>query len=319
MTYQSGILAVLWFTLTVGGGAWAETIDRIVAKVNDDIILYSELQSKVAALQKQSAEAGGEGAQQASRIERDVLQALIHERLARQEVKRLNIKVSDRDVDEALENVKKQNHVTTEQFEYLLKQQGKTVQQFRDDIKVELERSRLIERTLKSKIVITEEQLDTFLKSGKVTGKERRRLSVIFLPVPEGAGERQAADVERQAQDLVRRLKEGADFARMVKEHSQGPGLAEGGDIGYVTVDELAPEIERVTRGLGANQLAGPVKAPGGYYILKVVDTQRERVTPGDANVREQARRVLMQQEVGRRFEDWIRGLESRSFIQVFL
>ena len=315
--------SILLIVLTLwAGAAWGETLDRIVAVVNGDVILYSELQEKVRQVEKISPESKPADATLQPQFERQVLNQIIQERLTEQEVRRMKIAVSDREVDAAVDSLKRENNFTDAQFEYVVQQGGQTIEQFRSGIKKELERSRLLERVLKSKTVITDEQVDAYLKNAKTdegNTKERLRLSIIFLPTSEGAQGKDADDVEKLAREIHRRLKGGGDFAKLAKEYSKGPAPEEGGDIGYIAAEELAPDIASAVRGLNANDVSEVVKAPAGYYIVKVVDVQREKLDSGDSSARDKARRALFQREMSRKFEEWIKDLEARSFIQVSL
>lgn len=299
----------------------AETIDRIVAVVNDDIILYSELQDQVQLYQKASPDLRLDTPAKREQFEREVLQRMIQERLAEQEIKRLKINVSERDVDSAVENFKKENGFTDDQLKYVLQQQGQTLDHFREDIKKQLERARLIERVLKSKTVITDEQIDSYLQGSAVptvSTNERRHLAVIFLPV-RNAG--QANEVEQLAKNIHKQLKGGEDFSKLAKEYSQGPAAEDGGDIGFIAATDLAPAIESATRGLTANQISDVMKTPQGYYIIKVVEVQSEqqKVSNTSATARDKARNALFQQEIDRKYEQWIKELMDKSFIQVNL
>lgn len=320
--YLAG-LSIVALGLAFGGKvAHAETIDRIVAVVNNDIILYSELEEQVNLLLKVSPNLKLENQQQREEFDREVLRRMIRERLTEQEVKRLNITVSKHDIDVAVENFKKENGFTDDQLKYVLQQEGKTLEEFRENIKTQLERARLIERVLKSKTVVTEEQIDEYLQSHSAAGaaadagRERRHLAVIFLPVGDKSKEN---EVGQLAEDIHKRLEKGDDFGRLAKEYSMGPAAQEGGDIGFIATDELAPVIESATRGLSANAFTEPMKTPQGYYIIKVVEIQREKQEVGNTAARDKARQVLFQQEVDQKYEQWIQELTEKSFIQINL
>ena len=317
----AGMLAV-W-----SGAALAETMDRIVAEVNGDIILYSEVQDRLKLMKK--SEPGQNAFAAAEPTEREALQSLIQDRLSHQEVKRLKITVGDREVDEAVANIKRENNLTDVQFEYAIQQEGFTAKQFRENIRKEIERSRLLDRVLKSKTIITDEQVNAAMKTAAVdqtsttAGKERRRLAIIFLPFPEGA--KGTEETEKLARDLYGRLKSGDEFAKVAKQYSKGPAADEGGDIGFMESDELSPAIATAVISLKANGISDPVRASSGIYILKVLDIQREKAVTnavssgGDPQVREKVRRQLFQSELGRKFEEWIKDLESRSYIRISL
>lgn len=297
----------------------ADTLDRIVAVVNGEIILYSELQDQIKVLAKMSPDFKTDDPNKRTLIEREVLQQMIRDRLADEEIRRLKITVSPRDIDEAIESIKQENRFTDAQLDYMIQQQGQTRAQFRDGIKREMERSRLVDRVLKSKTIITQEQIDAFLRTGQAPSAEKRRLAIIFLPYPEGADARKTEEVDKQAQDIMARLKGGGDFSKLAKQYSKGPAAPDGGDLGYIATSELAPPIAAATGGLKPNETTDLIKTPSGYFVLKVLDIQREQQDSLDPNAREKARRQLLQIEMGRKFQEWVRDLESRAFIQISL
>jgi len=316
----AGVLAV-W-----AGAIRAETMDRIVAEVNGDIVLYSEVQERLKLMKKSEP---GQSTLAVEPTEREALQTIIQDRLSQQEVKRLKITVSESEVDGAVADIKRDNNLSDTQFEYAIQQEGFTVKQFRENIRREIERSRLLDRVLKSKTVITDEQVSAAMKSAPAgetataTGKEQRRLAIIFLPFPEEA--KGTADTEKLARDLYGRLKSGEDFAKVARQYSKGPAADEGGDIGFMESDELSPAIATAVTSLKTSEISDPVRASSGIYILKVLDVKREKAVAsaasagGDPQAREKVRRQLFQAEVSRKFEEWIKDLESRSYIRISL
>lgn len=328
------ISKVIWFVCLVllcFGTAHGEKLDRIVAVVNGDIILYSELQEYVLRMAKKSPEIKLDDPKTKKQVEEETLHQLIRERLADQEAKRLKISVGASEVDEALEGIKRENHLDDAKFDQMLKEMGQTRAQFRDSIKREMERSRLLERVLKSKIVISNEQVDQFLRSKgapasavspATSTREKQRLAMIFLPFPQEGGSKKADEMEKLGKDIYSKLKSGGDFAALAREHSQGPSASEGGDIGFVATDELSPFIEEATRGLGKGEISKPVKTPQGIYILKILDSRKETATASPSQAggsREAAYRFLYQQELSKKFDEWAKQLEAKAFIEVSL
>jgi peptidyl-prolyl cis-trans isomerase SurA len=317
-------LAVALFLVIMGllmgfGVACADTLDRIVAVVNGDIILNSELQDQIRLLTKMTPELKTDDPVKHAQIEREILQQMVRDHLADAEIRRLKITVSARDLDDAVEGIKQDNHFTDAQLDYMIQQQGQTRAQFREALKKEIERTRLVERVLKSKTIVTQEQVDAYLNTDQAGFSEKRRLSIIFLPIPEGADARKMEEIDKLGKDLLKRLKGGADFAEIARTYSQGPAAQEGGDLGYVAVSELAPPIETATRGLKPGNTTDLIKSPSGYLIFKVVDVLVEKQTAIDASTREKARKRLLEMEMNRKFQEWVKDLESRAFIQISL
>ncbi|HOV85813.1 MAG TPA: peptidylprolyl isomerase [Syntrophobacteraceae bacterium] len=300
------------------GVAFGETVDRIVANVNGEIILYSDIQNRIRSMEKLKKANPGIAPEAIS--EREVLQQLIREKLAEAEIKRLKITVSDGEVDSAIQNLKAEHHVTDAQFEEALRQEGETLKSFRNTVKKQIEQSRLMDRVLKSKIVITDEQVNAYVRTAPpptVPTRESLRISVIFLPSGDDGKQAQAA--QKQAKEIHNRLKGGSDFGRMAREYSKGPASEEGGDVGFVELGDLAPPIAAAVRKLKKNDFSEPVVTPAGVYIVKLLDVRTERPDPGEMDNKERIRRELYQKEVNRQYENWMKELESRSFIQITL
>jgi peptidyl-prolyl cis-trans isomerase SurA len=243
---------------------------------------------------------------------------MVQERLTEQEMKRLKITVTPKDIENALDGIKRENRVSDAQFEQALKQQGQTLEQFRESIKKQMERSRLLERAVKSKIVVSDAQVDAFLKSGQGAIKEKRRVAVIFLPSSAEKADK-GSGTEKLVADLHARLKAGEDFGKLAREYSKGPGADQGGDIGFVEASELAPPMEAATRNLRPNEISQVVSVPTGFYILKLLDVQKERLDPSDTTAREKVRKFLGNQEMERKYSEWVQELEKRAFIQLSL
>jgi len=292
-------------------GARSDVVDWIVAVVNDDIVLHSDLQRRLEEVKAASPRLEAEMGEDALR--RTVLQQMIRERLTEQEVKRYGISVSEAEVDEAVERLKQANGYTDDQLEYVLGQEGGSLETLREKVRKELERSRLLQRVLKSKTVITREQIDAAMQSVERSSEgERRRLAVILLPAARGDG-------EKLAREISDRLKRGEDFADLARRHSQGPARQEGGDIGYIATEELAPDIREATRGLGRGEISEIVRSKGSYYIFKVLDVESRPSAVADETLRDKVHDRLFQQEINRKYEEWIQGLERRSFIKIHL
>lgn len=299
--------------------ARAETVDRIVANVNGEIILYSEVQNQLTLIEKYTQNAELADPEKRKQAERDILDGLVREKLAEAEAKRLKIVVTDSEVEGTLNHIVEENHTTLPQFEVVLKAGGQTVDKFRDRIRKDLERNRLMDRTLKSKITISDKQVEDFLNSpdgSNLTASRRIRLGLIAFPVDKGG---KPADIEKTGHEVLDKIKSGADFSDMARQYSKGVAAKEGGDIGYMAPDELAPFISQAIRGLQKGGVSDLVKGPGGFYILKVVDVETKKLDPTDPNSRERVRKYLFDKEVNRRFEEWVHDLESKAFIQISL
>jgi len=314
--------AFLWGLVLPPASPAAEVVDRIIAYVNDDIITLSELNEKTAAMlaaRKQNPYLRDQE-QDMETLRRQILDNLINDRLAAREITRLKISVTTAEVDNVLKSIMEDNHLTPEQFEVELRKEGQTVEDFRKRIQEDLERARLIDREVRSKTVITDAQVEAYYQAHReeFQAKVRRRLQSIFLPFgPEDTldGQRQVYAVAEQIRD---RLTRGADFAAMAKRYSRGPGAEAGGDLGFFNEGELDPVLEQAIENLKPGEISQIVHTGTGLHIIRVAEVQTVAERPME-EVRENIRRRLSQQEMNRKYAEWLKDLRDRSFVKIQL
>jgi peptidyl-prolyl cis-trans isomerase SurA len=300
--------------------ARAEMVDRIVANVNGEIILYSELQNQIKIMEKNMPMLAVTDPAKKDQVEREILTQMIRQKLADMEAQRLKVTVTSPEVDIRVQQILEQNHATLAQLEVNLKANGQTLDKFREQIKKDLERDRLVERVCKSKVVIGDQQVEAFLSGEKgesAANSQKVHLGLIVLPV--GDKYAKPEEAEKTGREILDKIKGGADFQSLAKQYSKGPAAQEGGDVGYLAADELAPYIAQGIRNLRKGQVSGLVQGPGGYYIIKIFDVDSKKVSKSDPALREKVRRTLYEQEVNRKFEEWVHDLESKAFIQISL
>jgi len=313
------VLAIV-IGLLAGTAARAETVDRIVANVNGEIILYSDLQDQLKLMAKYAPNVDLSDPANRSKMEREVLGQMIHEKLAEAEAKRLNVVVAKAEVESALARMMEENHMNMAQLEASLKANGQTVDKLREQIKKDMERGRLMERAFKSKVLITDKQVDDYLsvdKGGPATTSQKVHLALIVLPFDPKTEKREA--VEKTGREVLDKIKKGADFQSMAKQYSKGVAAQTGGDVGFLGPEELAPFIAKAITGLRPGEVSDLVQGPGGYYIIKLLDLDTKILNPSDPATRERVRKYLYEQEMNRKFDEWVRGLEEKAFIQISL
>ncbi len=300
--------------------ARAETVDRIVANVNGEIILYSELQNRIKMLEKNMPTLDAKDPAKRAQIEREVLNQMIQQKLADMEAVRLQVSVAKLDIEQKIQQINEQNHMTMEQLELALKANGQTLDQYREQVKKDLEREALLNRVLKSKILISDQQVEAYLRGEtgeSATTSKKIHLGMIVLPVGDEYGKPQ--EVAKTGHEIVEKLKGGADFKDLAKQYSKGPTASDGGDLGYMAPEDLAPFIAQGVHNLKKDQVSALLEGPAGYYIMKVFDTDTKRVEKSDPALREKVRRTLYEKEMNRKFEEWARDLVSKAFIQISL
>lgn len=297
----------------------AKIANRIVAIVNSDIITLHELNTSIKRLTGLSAkELRLRGETSFYEVRRAVLDSLINEKITKQQIIKSGIKGAEKDVDEAIEKVKRENNLTQEELLYSLKQEGITLTEYREKMEREIQRFQLVNHEVKSRIVITEEEMRNYYQEHAREYAETHevRLARIFLKVRNPDDREETAQVRNLGIEILEWLKEGRDFSKMARIHSQGPAASEGGDLGWVKVSELAPRLREKVAKLSAGEHTDLDLAPSGFQIIKLIEEKRGEIKPFE-KVRDVIYSRLFGEKVEKRYATWLKRLRDESFIKV--
>lgn len=300
----------------------AEVVDRIVAQVNDEVVSLSELSRAMAPYADKMAVMGYSEEQRREllrKLREDTLQKLIDQKLSDQEAKRLKLSVSAKELDAAIERVKNENKITDDEaFRKALAGEGLTPESYRTRLSEQLLRNKLINYEVKSKIVITREDVRAYYERNQGMSATERRVHLrhILLSVAEGASGSQKNEARRRAEALHAKLKAGADFGALARESSDSSGAADGGELGWFRVEELAPEVRKAIEGLKAGQFSPVLDTDVGFQIFLLAEAE----LPPEKALEEVSSEIedkLYREIVDRKFESWIEGLRKRSHIKI--
>ena len=262
---------------SIANHAHAQGVLRIAAVVNEDVISAYDLAQRVRMVMVTSSLPNTPESRK--RLTPQVLRNMIDEHLQSQEAKRLNVRVTEKEVDDMLARLNKQNDLSAGEVETMLGRANVDVNVLRAKLRAERAWSKVIRQRLQRQVFIGDEEVEEELARLKaVRNLPRHRIAEIVLSVDTPVGER---DVRDLAQRLLQQIKGGARFNALAREFSQSTSAAVGGDLGWVTKGQLAPELDRLLDGMTKNQIVGPIKTLSGYYILLLVD--RKTPTPVQA------------------------------------
>jgi len=263
-------------------------VDRIVALVEDDVILLSELEDALDMIERQ-AEMAGDRLPPRSVIQEQLLERLILTRLEVLRAEETGIRVSDADVDQALRQVAVQNNLDLTSLRLALENDGVDFAEFRRSIREEILSSRLRQRVVNSMEEVSDTEIDIVLASDRLGGNEYL-LSQIVISVPEAAGQEAIREAAERAMEVRERIANGLDFETAALTFSQGPNAMQGGEVGWRGINSLPPEIAEAVRSTALGGVTEVLRMPSGFVILHVGD-QRE---PSQVIVREFRARHLM-------------------------
>ncbi|MDH3903924.1 MAG: peptidylprolyl isomerase, partial [Xanthomonadales bacterium] len=249
-------------------------IDSIVALVDDDVILRSELEIATKGIVDRIRQQGGDLPPK-SLLEKQVLDRLIIRRLQLLRAYQTGIRISDADIDQSMMMLAQQNQISLMQLRQVIEADGEDFAEFRQNIGEEMMTERLRQRVVNSMDPITETEIDILLASeGYSTGEYN--ISHILIGMSEGATPPQIAAAETKANNVYQQLEEGLDFASAAISYSDAQEALEGGLVGWRDLNSVPVVFSESIKNLRAGQMTTPIRSPAGFHIIKVND-YRER------------------------------------------
>ncbi len=276
------VALVLTAALTAGPGVRAQEIERIAAVVNDDAISVFDLVQRIKLVIFSSGLPNTPEVMQ--KIGPQVLRALIDEKLRLQEAKRQKITVSDDELKAALARIERGNRIPPGTLESYLRSRGIDPETVIEQVRAQIAWSKLVALRHKSEIKVSEDEVDAELKRIEASrGSIEYRIAEIFLAVE---SEDQEQRVLADAVQLVAQLRAGADFAALARQFSVGATADQGGDLGWVSKEQLSDQVAAAIAKLKPGEISDPVRGNGGYEILRLIDRRRRLdANPDDTKV----------------------------------
>lgn len=274
----------LWMTLLlstiVAFPVLAQQLDRIVAVVNEDIIMNSELNVRMALVTDQIRSQGVQLPPE-DVLRQQVLDRLIIDNLQMQIAELQGIRISDRQLNDTLENIAAQNGMTLSQFRDALVAEGQDYAQAREQIRRELLIGQVQQSNVNRRIQVSEQEIQNFLSSDLARQQTQAEflLSNILIELPSQASPSALQEAEQRAQGLYQQLNNGAEFANLAVLASNAPNALSGGDLGWRKQNELPESLAAAIAGLQPGQYSRPIRTPSGYHILLVRDRRGGEVT----------------------------------------
>lgn len=280
-TLQALVLALV-STLPLPASAQAlsvEDLDRIIAVVDEDVILRSELDRAVRSVFVQFEQRG----QTAALPPRDVIERQVLERLILQQVQvsraeGTGIRVTDIEIDEALGRLAAQNNISVPQLRQTIEADGASFDEFRETLRDEMLVQRLRQRFIQSRVQVSDTEVDILLASNQLRTGEVR-VSHILVGIPQNAN---AAAVQRSAEKAAKVIEElngGLDFASAAIKYSDGQQALEGGDLGWRRMEQIPSAFADIVARLQKGEVSEPVRGPSGFHILKLTDERAAEPT----------------------------------------
>ena len=276
----------------------AHVIDSVYVIVNDDVITKREVDQRVAET-TQRAKAENMSLPDEDTLRRQLVEGMITERAQQQLAKEMGVRVTDVELDRAIGRIAEGQKMSVQDMRNAIEKEGTPFGQFREQIRNEIMRARLVEHEVDSKIQVTDAEIDTYLAAQKAAAADRVEMDIaqILVGLPENPSPEQIAARKARADEVARQLRTGADFSKMAATYSDAPDALKGGAIGWRDPDRLPTIFTTELRKLKPGQYTPVIRTNVGFHILKLINQRQLDTKPAAAaTVTQQthARQILM-------------------------
>ena len=293
-------------------------LPAVLARVNGEDVTRTEFEEYV---QNLEGRAGGPvPAEQRDQVYRGVLDQIVGYKLLLQESKARKVAIPDADVEARIGEIRKQ-FPSEDVFMQMLIQRKMTLEQIRNDARQDMAIAKLIETEIAAKAAVKPEQIQDFYAKNPDQFKqdERVRASHILIAFPEKADAAAKAQAKTTADQVLKDVKAGKDFAALAKEHSQDPGSAvNGGDLGFFQKGQMVGPFNDVAFTLAPGAVSDVVETQFGYHIIKVAEKQPSRTVPLE-EVRPQVEQYLQNQNREQETEAFVKSLRSKGKVEILI
>jgi peptidyl-prolyl cis-trans isomerase SurA len=265
----------------------AVELDRIIAVINDDVVMKSELDEKVRTVKSQLNEQGT-SLPPTSILEKQVLDRLILSKLQIQMAENTGIRVDDESLNRTISNIAAENKLSLAEFRKILESDGYSYEKFREDIRHEILTSRLRQRQVDNRITVTEREIKNFLDNKEHQGEIETEYSLahILVSTPEGISAAEREDSKKVAEKVLNDLKNDGDFAQLAATYSDSQDALDGGKLGWRKAGQVPTLFAESVADMEKGDVSNLIRSSSGFHIIKLLDvrsTEQHVVTQTNA------------------------------------
>ena len=303
--------------------------DRIVAVANDDVITLTELEyAGEEYFERIRMKAPADEVEKALEMARnEVLSSLIDNMIVRQKAAELSITVEEADIDNATKQILARNNATIEEFRRELASANISEEVFRDNLRGQILQSKLIDREVRSRIVIVEEDIMAYYEKEYTQEKGESGYNIMQMgfnwnsPGIGDAGSGSKEEARKKAEEIRAKILAGENFAELAKAYSNLPSAADGGDIGIIKKDEMAAYMRDIILSMHPGEISEIIETENGFQFYKLL-SQREGdivVKAPYQSVRDEIRDILYRKKMEEQYKAWVEGLREKAYIKILL
>lgn len=309
-------------TLYNAGAANAEeqSLDGIVAIVNNSVITQSELHQALTKVQKQLA-ATQATAPSLAALNKQVLDQLIVRKLQLDLAEQSNITVTDDDIDNAVSRIAKANKIAPQQLYQEVDKQGISKTEYRAELKDEMIMQRIQQQSIGSKITISQQEVDDFMRSAawQFHNAKEYHLEDILIGLPDSPTSRDIQEAKKRANAILAKLQSGTSFSKAAVEDSNGSKALQGGDLGWLKLPEIPTAFATPLLQAKENEIVGPIQTPNGFHIVHLAGIRSVDMQGNAVDQRKQVQQLLFERKYEEATQNWLAKLRSEAFINTHL
>ncbi len=272
------MIKIVLFVLLLPGLLWAEPLDRIIAVVNNEAVLASDLKEMSRTVRQRLAQRNA-AIPSDDILQTQLLERLIIQRIQLQKASEMGIRVGDNHLNAVLSQIAKNNNLTLREFRDILQNDGFGFADFRESVRNDIIVNRLQKSQVEDKIFISEREIDNFLATQIAQGgaEENYHLLHILISLPPAASPDEVQAAKRKLMKVQSLLQDGIDFSEAATSYSDGPNALEGGDLGWRKRGELPSLFTKVVPQLDILQVSDALRSSSGFHLVKLVDKKAEK------------------------------------------
>ena len=277
-TLISLLTAGLFGVMSQGALAAPELVDKVLAVVNKDVVLASQQEALVQKV-KASAQESGQSLPDDATLRKQALDRLIQESLQLQLADRQGLKISDTQLEQAIQSIAADNKMNLDQLRAQLEREGLTYAQYREEVRREILMNEVRRSQVRRRINISEQEVKQVVEALSKQGQQQTEYHVghIQVALPDNPNAEQLNAAKAKIERILAALKEGADFRKLAIAESNGPKALEGGDWGWMSPQEMPTLMAEAVQGASKGDIVGPLRSGAGLHIVKIFDTKGQQ------------------------------------------
>ncbi|WP_083633016.1 peptidylprolyl isomerase [Chromohalobacter japonicus] len=273
--------------------AQPQPLDRIVAVVNKDAIMQSQLEDRVTQVSQQMASRNVPVPDEDD-LRRQVLDRMIVEQIQLQMADRANVSIDDTQLNAAVREIAENNDMSLDEFADSLEQDGMSLAAVREQVRREMLLRQVQQSQVASRVNVTDREVDRYLEQQGESSDTAYHLAHILVSLPESPTPEQVEQAQTEARDLYRQLQDGADFEQLAAADSDGEQALSGGDLGWRRGDQLPTIFADVVPQLADGEVSEPVRSPSGFHLVKRIETRGGQSEQQTVVTENQVRHILI-------------------------